>query len=175
MPSQQTSKYGLGLVDQTYEFPLPSGNTCLLRRADPMMLLNSGILDNFDALTAMVAAAEKPAEGSKVAAVKAAAAARKGRKSQAQEDDEQGLAAVRALLQNGNGFSDAMRMMDKVVSLVVAEPAVTYAYAEDGALIPRAEREPGHLYTDSVSLEDKTAIMTETFSGVDAAKSGRKR
>lgn len=127
------------------ELPLPSGNTCLVKRPDPMDLISVGILDKFDSLTAMVQMEHFD---------------RVDGKETPEQAQENTIAQMQALASNKDAFKDMLSMLDKMVTITVVEPNLTAPPEDD------ADRISGVFYADEVDLEDRVCILNYAMKGV---------
>lgn len=147
MPTQP--KYGLGVSGgKTFELPLPSGETCLVRSLGIEALISSGLLENFDGLTSMV----KELHLDRVAS---------GRATKA-EDDE---GILRSLVKEPHKWASFQKLLDGVVVASVVEPKL---YAITDPNDQTDPRQPGRLYVDQVDFADRVAIMRAAMKGVSA-------
>lgn len=135
-------KYGMGRTNvkgAPFEVELPSGEVCLVKKAEPEDLILAGVLDSLDTLTALVSDlhVERVLKGK---AGKAAAEASQKR-------------AIVELIKDKERWEALMKMVDGAVLYCVVEPKVS-------ALPPEGEkRNPDLFYIDEVALFDKFAVM----------------
>jgi hypothetical protein len=122
-----------------YDFTCPSGAMCRLRKLMPEKLLELGILDKITTLPGVVAEVVEKAEGLPP------------RKADAIPDAQE--------LRNITGI------LEVLVPLVVVEPKVfpVPVAGEDGVVPDRVQ---GRIYTDSIELLDRVAIMERSVQGV---------
>jgi hypothetical protein len=171
MPSSGT--YGFGKRSSLIELELPTvdeetgeHHKILVKRPDPMLMVEAGILDDFDSLTALV--------GLKINEIE-------GKPSSVQSDAE----SLKAFAQNKQAILDGMKLMDKMVCAIVGRPAVRRPVVYDeksgqpklterGEEIPlgdsEAERaneftEGGGVYTDEIPDENKMFILNYAVGG----------
>jgi hypothetical protein len=146
MPS---NKYSLGTSEETFEIPLPSGNTCLARQMGPEQLISSGLVDQLDLLTGMVSDlhVERVLKG------KPGKAVAKAQEKKAQQE------VLNSLLKDKVRWHALVDTLNKVVVECVVEPRVK-PVPRDGE-----EREGDSLYVDKVDLADKIAVFTACLGG----------
>lgn len=185
MPSN--SKYGFGKKKRFVELVLPSvdedsgeHHVVLVRRPDPMIMVEEGLLDDFDTLTGIV--------GLKIAEVE-------GQTKEQREAAE--TAQLKAFAENVKAIQDGMQMVDKMVIAIVVEPTVrrpfaiemddagnakldgrgrvTYARNVRGEEIPilDSERDDNVVYTDEIPIENRIFIMNYAVGGTRDLESFR--
>lgn len=141
MPSTKANgrKYGISQVGGVHEVPLPSGNLCLVRSLGPEQLIQAGLLDSMDSLTAMVSDLhiQRVTKG-------------KAGKRMAEHRQQQ---AVIDLIRDRKRWEGLQATLDGVLPIAVVEPEVLPPPASE------AEREEGKLYADRVNLMDKITIF----------------
>lgn len=158
-----------GTGDQ--ELELPSGNTCLVQIPGMEEIFSAGVLP--DELTKMaleqVAKAERPGAPSD------------HKKKQAKASQAIDPELMKKFLQGENAIQDIFSSFDKITEMVVVQPPVRYHMRkmrnDDGAWeedekgnvvwerIPHGDRDPEYLYTDKVSMEDKSYIFNVAVGG----------
>jgi hypothetical protein len=131
-------------------------NVCRVRLMDPVAMLNAGLLDGFDDLTAIAAEKMMEVDGKTVATPD----------------------AVKAIMADPSKLLAGMIMVDRLVEAVVVEPPVSRPIHRekngkpkldrDGKEIPLGpdERDDDTLYTDDVDLEDRMFILTWAVGGI---------
>jgi hypothetical protein len=125
-----------------YDFVCPSGAQCRMRKLVPEKLLEHGILDKVSSLQGIVAEVVDKAEGMPP------------------------KAAVLGDMPSKKEFEAVIKVMEVLLPLVVVQPQV-YAVptSDDPAVLP-PERIVGRIYTDSIELMDRIAILERAMSGV---------
>lgn len=157
------TSYSLGKSRATVELTLPSKNPetgerniCKVLRPDPQILINAGILDDFDSLTGLVAQKIQTIEG----------------KSKITPEGLKDLAAQTDQMLKG------LELMDRLVEAVVVAPKVVWAAVRDvsgqvvrddrgnAKILDPSVRDEDVLYTDDVDLEDRMFILQFAVGGV---------
>jgi hypothetical protein len=185
MPSSGKYSFGTKNNKRFMELDLPTvdeetgkHHTVLVRRPDPMMMVNAGLLDEFDSLTSLVGLHIEEVEGKT--------------SQQAQQDQ------LKAFASNISAIRDGVRLMDQLVCAVVVEPEVRRPYLietdSDGKLkrdpngnyvyatnpiggeiaLLDAERNPDIVYTDEIPDINKTFIMNYAVGGTQDLEAFRK-
>jgi len=124
-----------------FDFVCPSGARCRMRKLMPEKLLESGILDQLTALPGYVAEVVDKAEG----------------QPPKKTDDIQ-----------AKDITSVLEVLEKLIPMVVVEPQVFPVPVSPGEGKPAPEREVGRIYTDSIELQDRIAIMERAVKGVRA-------
>lgn len=160
----KTSKYGFGKTSQGTELELPSlsdpddpespHNVCRVKRPGAQGLIAAGVLDNFDALTALVQ--------SELVAPNETATGRRPTKAAPKRSD------VELLKDEKENILSALDMVDKVILYCVLAPKV-YPAPPDGE-----DRDEDLTYVDDVDLEDKMFILQFVLGGTRDLESFRK-
>jgi hypothetical protein len=182
------SKYGFGKAKKRFvELALPSvdeetgeHHVVLVRRPDPMIMIDEGLLDDFDTLTGIVGLKIKDIEGKTPA-----------------ERDAAETAQLKAFAENIAAVQDGLALMDRMVCAVVVEPVcrrpfaiernpdgsakldargrVVYLKNQDGKEIPilDTEREDEIIYTDEIPVENRTFILNYAVGGTRDLESFR--
>lgn len=152
--------YSLGLTGQSFDFNLPSGNTCRMNHADLPKLIAAGVVDSIDQLTSLV-------QTEHVDRVK------KGKKNRHVQPPpgampEQARVALE-LMRDPKRWGTLEGVVNAVVVQCVEEPRVL------PALAPGTERSPqdaaalmaGTAFAvDNVSLIDRMAIFAEAMAPI---------
>jgi hypothetical protein len=181
------SSYGLGRKgaaqtgnQKTIDLPLPSfrwedgvqtqeHNVCKVRVLDPVAMLTSGLLDEFDSLTQLVGTKIQQVEGRSVPSPE----------------------VIRDLAKMTKSLEAGIDMLDRLVETVVVEPTVVWPVHrypaghpeagkprknEDGSWMKLGpdERDDETLYTDDVDLEDRMFIMQWAVGGIKDPEQFRK-
>lgn len=164
MPSTEEDKYApKAWANAEYDFVLPSGDTCLLRKIDPFTLSEHGLLDKLDFATSVVMnkhvknANLTPVERVKRDRVRREAKARGEDPDALAVEDDMTLAAIAKSAEHSKAFRE---VMEKMMIIGVARPVMH--------LPPPAgvERERGAFYVDAVPFPDKMAVFNELMKGV---------
>lgn len=142
-------------VGVSEELKLPSGQMCLARKIGMEGLLEAGILDQVDSLTALVDTEH----------VKKA-------RNKGNEVD------VAALVKNGGGdtLKAIITVADKAIPMIVESPVVRLHYITSGTstrMLTADEREPGIIYTDQIGLEDKMFLFDWAIGDMAAMRAFR--
>lgn len=131
-------------------------NVCRARVLDPVAMLNAGLLDGFDDLTAIAAQKMTEVDGRTVATPE----------------------AVEAVMADPRKLMAGLEMVDRLVEAVVVEPKVVWPVHRDEDGNPKKnrdgswmmlgpdERDDDVLYTDDVDLEDRMYILTWAVGGI---------
>lgn len=139
--------------NKSIDLELPSGEVCLVRRPGMDILMAEGVFS--DSLLPLVQESMDKARSG-------------GSKTPAPEID------TSELLKDPKKMSDIMDSYDKVVVLVVREPAVAWHKREAGMnsegkphfeTIPESERDDEIVYTDDIDLNDKMFIFQFVVGG----------
>lgn len=161
MPTSTKSKKTLGKKSkETIDLTVPSGETCSIRKPDPVALVKAGLIDSLDSLTGLV----KSEHIDRV---------QEGRGPSAVLTEADLLEAVKDKDKLRAGFD----LIDKVCEFVVVDPKLirpvkrdadgTPVLGEDGKEIDLrdSERDPSLVYTDDVDFQDRVFIMTVAVGG----------
>lgn len=187
MPSN--SKYGFGKSAQRrfIDLQLPSideetgeHHVILVRRPDPMIMVDEGLLDDFDTLTGLVGMKIQNIEGKDASAREAA-------------ETEQ----LKQFAANVGAVQDGVKLMDRMIVAVVVEPnvrrplaidcdadgtpkldargRVVYLKNDRGEEIPilDSERDDDIVYTDEIPFDNKVFIMNYAVGGTRDLESFR--
>jgi hypothetical protein len=173
MPSKDNSQYAPSAWGQRdFEFELPSGDKCLLRKVDPMQLIGAGILDKLDFATNVVMGTHvKNAQMSNVERIKRERAKREAKArgedpaKAAQEVDD--MAALQSLKSNPEQLAGFQDVLDQMLLLGVVAPKMVEAPEDDD------DRVDGVFYTDTVPFNDKLAIFNKLMAGVKVVEQFR--
>jgi hypothetical protein len=151
MPSKDNSQYApKSWTNNEFEFTVPSGDKCLLRKLDPLMLVEHGLMDKLDFATSVVMNTHvKNAQRSNVERLKA-------ERAQTEASD---AAAIRGLMQKPEEISKFREVMDLVLTLAVVAPEMHLPPDNGDA------RNDGWFYTDRVPFNDKMAIFNKVMEG----------
>lgn len=173
------SKYSLG-TDSTkeFEFPLPSGNVCLMKHADLPSLISAGIVDSIDTLTAMVQTdhVDRVKKGRKAKHLPSQPQTASGALSNM---DPQAM-QVLEIMKDKKRWGAFERLCNAVVVECVVEPVVLRVpdFEQNGAGVPEAYVRPpagdGKLYVDKVNLTDRLAIFAEAMRHIMAGQAAMK-
>lgn len=144
MPSHATtteSKYAptaWGSQGGQHELTLPSGQVILTKRPGPQGLMEAGLLEALDTLSAIVDGELIPkAEG---------------------QAPELKLDPAK-LMQDPAKLESMLHMMNRIVAYVVIEPQVKMTPNDI------TNREPGIVYTDQIDMDDKSFILQFAMGG----------
>ncbi len=165
--------YGLGRREAVaFDFNLPSGNVCRMKRADLQAMIESGVIDSIDALTSMV-------QTEHVERVK------KGKTKERHIQRATGVdhigpeaRAAIEIMKDKKRWAELESVVNAVVVQCVFEPQVLPIPAHEGGPVPegyvRAEAGDDKFYVDEVSLTDRLAIFGEAMSDVMAGQAAMK-
>lgn len=140
----QSDPYALGAWGSALrDVVCPSGQRAALRKPQIEALISAGLLDKINVLAGV-------ADG--------------------QIWTAQGLPPIKvdAILRDPNRLGHLVELMDAVLVMAVAAPAIRKPINEQGEFIPMDRREPGVGYTDMVDFTDKVFIFTEYTSQISA-------
>lgn len=165
MPSTDENQYApAAWVSSTYEFDLPSGGKCLLRKVDPLELGEHGLMDKLDfATTVVMNVHAKNANLSNVDRIKRDRARREAKakgldpKTVDEGDDQAAMLEIVKSAENSKAFREVMAQL---IVLAVAAPKMHLAPENED------EKVKGQFYTDAVPFEDKMAIFNQVMKGV---------
>jgi hypothetical protein len=154
-----TGKYGFGQASANglHDLKLPSGGLCQAKRPGVNGMIEAGILDNFDQLTALVQT-EHIGPNTPSARTKVTPA--------------QAQALGQSFMADKEKLQAAISMMDKLVAYVVVQPPVWIDYkltedeTDEAFAARQAEAEDeGRVGASIVDLDDKTFIMNWALGG----------
>lgn len=161
-PTSTDSKYAPTAWGTEYleDITVPSGQTCQCRRPGMQGLIEKGILDKMDILTAMV-------NDQHIERVK------KGRKPD----------RVAEIASDPKRLTEVLHAVDRVVEYVVVQPDVRRPVAitkdENGddieSPLPDEAREPGVVYTDMIDTEDKMFLFNFAVGGTRSVERFRQQ
>jgi hypothetical protein len=123
--------------DDTELLEFPSGKVARIERVPLTTLLAENLLG--DSLSAMASRAVDSAQGM---------------------DSEE----IRAMAGDPDKVKEAFDAFDRIAVKCFIEPEVAYYKDDDGAVISRANRESGRLYSDRIDLNDKVFLF-QVISG----------
>lgn len=170
--------YGQGWGEVFTDLALPSGAVCQIRKLQMEDLVTMGIMDQMDSLGLTVQ--EQHVERVKGTNKPSDRPAKKLTKAEAAAAEEKQL---NDLLRDPKKFITMTGLMDKIIVNCVVQPPICDAFhevmQEDGSMererIRPEDRDSKRVYTDSIGIDDKTAIFDFSFSGVqkfDAFREG---
>jgi hypothetical protein len=160
MPSTDNAQYApAAWGSPEYDFELPSGDKCLLRRLDPLVLTEYDLVDKLDFVTSIVENKHVAnANMSNVERIKRDRARREGKVPE-EVDTPTVLSAMRGA-ENSRNFRE---VLNQVLVLGVVAPKLSMPPA------PGEERVKGLVYVDGIPFTDKMAVFNELMSGVRTA------
>lgn len=170
MPSTQNSEYGsASWLEYEYDFFLPNGDKVLLRKLDPFVLGEHGLLDKLDFATSQVMKTHvKNANMSNVDRIKRDRAIREAKaKGEEYVEEVADEATILDIAKNAESSAAFREVMDKLMMLGVVKPEM-HLPPEAGK--PRVR---GTFYTDAVDFPDKMAIFNKLMEGVRTAEQFR--
>lgn len=153
----QTNVWANNLVGREYDFVVPSGQLCRIRKKPLENLLLEGVIDDIDSLTALVETDIVKKRGRRPGTPQD-----RQRKSGTKPTAAEGLQMMK-----DENFRKSIEIMDKVIIAVVVEPQL------HPNPVPGEKPEDGKIYIQQVSLPDKTAIFKEVMSSVQQAEQFR--
>jgi len=171
MPSTNEDKYApKSWAEAEYDFTLPSGDVCLLRKIDPFVLAEHGLLDKLDFATSVVM--NTHAKNANLTPVERVKRDRAKREAQAQGKDpaeivEEETRTIADIAKNAENSAAFREVMNQMMVVGVAKPEM-HLPPEKG--YPRV---PGRFYTDAVPFSDKMAVFNELMKGVRATEQFR--
>lgn len=150
------------------EITLPSGQTCRAKKVSIESMVEAGILDQVDSLTATVDRYVRKTKGGKVS---------------------DGTPVVDpSILQNGEALKLIITMADRALPYIVVSPPVTLHFSEQTVgktkvtkKLTKEERadkraiQPDLVFTDQIGLEDKMELFQWAMGGLEAFQSFRKQ
>jgi hypothetical protein len=161
------------------EYTTSSGSKCLIRDLELEDVVELGLIDQMDSLTAIVQTdhLDRVQKGKKPEDRKS----KQPTKAQAAADEERQL---REMLRNKDSFEKIKEVVDKVVSQCVVEPKLYDPWIDDPNAVtadnPRGrrkldadERDPERAYLDYVNFVDKMGIFQEVFGGMESLQQFR--
>lgn len=166
MPSKDESKYApKAWSTRDFEFELPSGDLCLLRKMDPLELIEHGLMDKLDFATNVVMGTHtKNAQMSNVERVKRERARRQGTEEVVDADN---MSTLKEIAQNPEGMSGLKAVLEQVLLLCVVAPKMYPPPDNDD------DRVEGIFYTDTVPFNDKMAVFNAVMAGVKVVEQFR--
>lgn len=158
MPTNNENKYAAtswGEPD-TFDFECPSGQLCLMRRADIGALIERGLLTRLDSLTNLVEDKVMP----------------KSPKARAEAEAKQTKAVMQKLgKMDPAEMGNIMKLVNDVVLSSVVQPQLKpVPDIELGE-----ERHEGTIYVDSVSFNDRMAIFGKAMEGLGNLRNFREQ
>lgn len=153
-----------------FDFTCPSGQTCRMRKIDPIQLVAEGLLGKLDFLTSIVLGEHLPNARMSAAEKAKAAKAKVGTAEMSQEakDAAARAQAFQELTSDPKKFHDFSRIMDQMLLKAVVLPEIHDVPSDDQA------RVSGRIYVDSVDFNDKVAIFNRCLKGVTDLEQFRK-
>lgn len=125
-----------------YDFVVPSGQRCQMRRLRPERLLGTGLLDKMTRLPGFAEEQIRKAEGQPPVAA----------------------------MPTGEQLESVQEVLNELLPIVVVQPKIwqvpTPEQANDDPDLDNSERRSGRVYVDQVDLFDAIAIMNRATSGV---------
>jgi len=134
---------------QEYDFVVPSGQRCRMKKLRPEELIGNGLLDKITRLPGLADDQIKKAEG-------------------------QPPSALISALPSKEDMEKVIEVLDELIPLVVVRPVVLSIPKPDetGAVQGRFE---GVVYTDDIELADRIAIMNRATQGVSKMDNFREK
>jgi hypothetical protein len=146
-PAQDPSAYAPSTwgTQDTFEVTVPSGQKCLCRELSIERLIEMGLLQSINSLEAIVGNEILP---------------RAGGRANVQVD-------MGALMQNADKLTAVLELVNTIVCEAVVAPQVHPVPAEGEA------RVQGLVYVDSIGMQDRFAIFSETTGNLEGLASFR--
>lgn len=161
------------------EYTTSSGSKCLIRDLDLEDVVELGLLDEMDSLTAIVQTdhLDRVQKGAKPQDRKA----KSPTKAQVAADEEKQL---REMLRNKESFDKIRSVVDKVVAQCVVEPKLYDPWIDDPnnatpdnpqgrRKLEQNERDENRAYLDYVNFADKMGIFQAVFGGMESLQQFR--
>jgi hypothetical protein len=162
MPAKPKKSYTLGQkgsAENLHDLELPSGATCQARRPGAQGMIEAGLLDNFDDLTALVKTEHvDPNMTGRIAGA-------------AKVMPEEAQAAAKAMTLDKAKFEMALEMVDRLTAYVVVQPVVWVDYQlknePDDEWNRRQEHAAKNEAVDvrAVDLDDKMFLLQWAVGG----------
>jgi hypothetical protein len=137
------------------DLTLPSGQTCRAKKVGLEGLLEMGILEKADSLTAMVSQYTTEV------------------KNNGPDGPTESKVDDRAILRDPNAMKSIIEMVDRALPVIVTSPSLRLHFTEVKVgkttvtqMIPAAKREKGVVYTDQVGFEDKMFLFEWASGGL---------
>lgn len=148
-PTNSEVEYGVGWGGSPVEdLTVPSGVVCLVKKPDPMILVEAGVQDEVDILTSFV-------QEKHVTRVKG------GKRVKVVEEAPASDAELAKLMTNPETRGKLKELMDRIALAIVVKPQ----------LFPNVdleERVEGRVYLDTIDFLDKAAIMKHAVGDAKA-------
>lgn len=160
MPSTEDKYAPKAWAEAEYDFVLPSGDTCLLRKLDPLVLTEYGLVDKLDFATSVVVNKHQAnANLSNVERIKRDRARQEGK---LEEESEVATGILDALggEEAAKNSRDFREVLNQVMILGVVAPVLSLPPE------PGKPRVRGLFYVDGVPFSDKMAVFKELMKGV---------
>lgn len=137
------------------ELTLPSGQTCLAKRIGMEGLIEMGILEQVDSLTAMVEQHTRTIK-------------KNGPQGPAHTEVDE-----KAMMADPGALKSVIGLADRAMPVIVISPVVKLHFTEETVgktkvtkMIPAADRVEGVVYTDQINLEDKMFLFEWSSGGL---------
>lgn len=155
-----------------FDFITPSGQKCLLRKMDPMDLIQMGLMDKLDFATGVVMNQHvKNSQMSNVERIKRERARReakaKGEDPNAAEQEVFSDEAWESVIKDPSKLINFKEILDEVLTISVVAPKMVIAPKNDD------DRVDGVFYTDTVPFNDKVAVFNVLMKGVKVVEQFR--
>lgn len=143
------TSWGSTGIGELEDLKVPSGQLCLVKRVGPQGLMEAGILENVDTLTALVTKMIEKSQGKKP----------QDRRRKGQDTNEITDADVIEIMKKPEDLRQIMSVVNRAVIYCVVEPKI-HETPED----PK-ERETSKVYIDQVDLNDRMFIFNFVVGG----------
>lgn len=153
----------------TFDFVCPSGQRCLLRKMDPVMMIADGMLEKMDFLSSVVSGKHIPnakktaVQRAKEAKAKVGTADMTPAEKKAAEVDER----WDEIFKDPEKMKDFTITIDRVVTKVIVKPEVQIQPAFESEMVE------GVVYANTIDFNDKVAIFNAAMKGVSGLESFR--
>lgn len=152
-------------ASRDFDFSLPSGGKCLLRKLDPLVAVELGLADKLDFATSVVMNKHvKNAQMSNVERIKRDRARREA-KAKGEDPDEAEESALQesltsTFMKDPTKIKDFREVVDSVLIAGVVKPEMHLPPEKED------DRVVGRFYTDAVPYADKIAVFNKLMAGV---------
>lgn len=156
------------------DFEYAPGQFVRVSPIEPEDLIDGGVLAFVDSLSSEVT--ERHIEPSKSRG--RVPQDRKPKQLTKAQEEAQNKAAFDKMMQNPEDFKKTMYVVDRVLVMGVAQPALTSAYVPGGDVdgfkkLPMAGRNPAGVYTDFIPMNDRFVIFGKLLENVQGKQSFR--
>jgi hypothetical protein len=144
-----------------FDFDLPSGDVCQLKKIDPFELAEAGLLDQLDFATSVVMNTHaKNGRMSNVERVKRDRARREAQGRNPDEVTEEDVMTLADIAKNAEHSKAFREVLNKLIAIAVVQPEMHLPPPKG------KERNDEWFYVDAVPFPDKMAIFNRIMEGV---------